>query len=274
MFFKKKKKKDDSTVNFKNDYKVDIQEDCNNKTTLSSNILNHDSLSYARFRTNGDKFSLEEEIIDFILNIEVDGPSDLSKKEKGDRFEKFICNIFTVAGYYSYVTEKGSDGEEENFDVYAEKDNIVYNIECKAFNPLNRLTIDKETGQYEGYNEVGRPLVDKFAGYIGRAKESKEDNFYGLYVTTAYFSLPALKAYKDHEKIKLYDRRGLFLLISELVPDLLNEAFYRESLGDYNKEKFLCKECSAQKIEKFSPKHKRKFYGCSQFCSKIKSGEI
>lgn len=158
-------------------------------------------------------------------------------------FNFFIKALLEKMGYE--ITD--IDGKHDNgVDLVGHVKNVrSLAVQCKAWNP-------KKTTERVDVREVRA-----FKGVI--AEKYKK----GLFVTTHYFSEPALEL--EDESLILIDRRKLFHLVARYCPQLLAESLYFETLRNLP----ACSHCQTGKAIKLYSKQKRYYYWCES-CYQIK----
>jgi HJR/Mrr/RecB family endonuclease len=96
------------------------------------------------------------------------------------QFEKYVADLFSIRGFEATDTPPSGDGGK---DVILKKGNDIFIVECKRYNAP----------------KVTRPDVQKFHSAI-MDMNAKE----GYYVTTGYFTKPAMEYVLD-KPIRLID---------------------------------------------------------------------
>lgn len=127
-------------------------------------------------------------------------------------FEKIVAKMFELNGYLAKVTSKSNDGGK---DIFLQKNNKIYLVECKRYN-------DK--------NKVGREALQKFFAAI---IEEKAEG--GYFITTSDFTSTAYEYPKAIDnKIKLINGEKLTKAMISVFPQ--NNSF----LKNYTE---VCLEC-------------------------------
>lgn len=126
------------------------------------------------------------------------------------KFEDTIAQMYSTLGYKVKQTPYSNDGGK---DIVLFNENHKYLVECKRFDIANK---------------VGRGMLMKFNAAI-----SEERAKMGFFVTTSYFSQPAIQYANKFEKIKLIDGDALVELMNKAYPENFN----------FNKISVMCKEC-------------------------------
>ena len=121
-------------------------------------------------------------------------------------------------------------------------------IQCKAWNP-------KRTTEM-----VSKQHVLAFQG-----KVMSDSYSHGIFVTTHYFTTPALEEVSDN--IILVDRRILHNLIATYFPEELAETLYYQTLDELKS----CQKCSSGKLIKLYSKNKNKYYYVCETCKEFHS---
>ena len=151
------------------------------------------------------------------------------------------CELLRALSYESQIIDGVHD---QGIDVIGFKDNKrELAVQCKAWNP-------KKTTE--------RINVKDVQAFKGRLLSS--DYKYGLFITTHYFSDPALK--EEDDRLMLIDRKALFGLLNRYYPDAMASCYYDETLGDLN----LCPKCNEGKLIKLYAKSKKKYYYWCEGC--------
>ncbi|WP_066309219.1 restriction endonuclease [Bacillus sp. FJAT-29814] len=124
-------------------------------------------------------------------NLLMHAKADKLKSMQPFEFEKYIRDLFSMKGYETTLTPITGDGGK---DIILRKGNDILIVECKRYNAT----------------KVTRPDIQKFHSAI-MDMEAKE----GLYVTTGYFTAPAIKYVLD-KPIILIDLPRLLDLIEDV----------------------------------------------------------
>lgn len=125
------------------------------------------------------------------MNVMRYAEAEKLKAMKPNEFETYIGDLFSIMGYESKVTPLTGDGGK---DILLRKGDDLTIVECKRYNAT----------------KVTRPDIQKFHSAI-MDMNAKE----GLYVTTGYFTVPAIKYVLD-KPITLIDLPRLLDLIEDV----------------------------------------------------------
>lgn len=151
------------------------------------------------------------------------------------------CALLKALDYESQIIDGVHD---QGIDVIGFKDNKrELAVQCKAWNP-------KKTTE--------RINVKDVQAFKGRVLSS--DYKYGLFITTHYFSEPALK--EEDNRLMLIDRKALFGLLNKYYPDVVGSCYYAETLKDLD----TCPKCNSGKFIKLYAKTKKKYYYWCEGC--------
>jgi HJR/Mrr/RecB family endonuclease len=120
-----------------------------------------------------------------------DGEVQKLKSMDPTEFEKYIADLFSLKGYQAEVTKRTGDGGK---DVILRKGEELKIVECKRYNAP----------------KVSRPDIQKFHSAIMDTKAQE-----GFYVTTGYFTQPAIE-YALDKPIQLIDLPRLLEMIEEI----------------------------------------------------------
>lgn len=187
------------------------------------------------------KYSLadRELFLDFLMHLEK--PYKDNSKQ-GLALEKFIAHIYNLAGYEAYVTSKTEKNADQGVDVIAKKGKQTIFIQCKNY----RIDINTP-------NIVGIAPIQKFNGISGKAEK--------IFITTSFFQGTINK--QDFPSIRFVDRKELFALINELVPNLLLEYIFEKSIEETPIKH--CPKCDDGFIIKKRTNKNFYFFGCTNY---------
>ncbi|MFI8577548.1 restriction endonuclease [Rossellomorea aquimaris] len=107
-------------------------------------------------------------------------------------FERYVADLFTALGYKAELTPVTGDGGK---DIILRKNNMVAIVECKRYNEKNK---------------VSRPDIQKFHSALLDTNAIE-----GFFVTTSYFTEPAMK-YTVDKPIKLININRLMEMIEDV----------------------------------------------------------
>ncbi|MGM0852604.1 MAG: restriction endonuclease [Bacillota bacterium] len=107
-------------------------------------------------------------------------------------FEEYVADLFTALGYQAELTPLTGDGGK---DIILRKNNTLAIVECKRYNENNK---------------VSRPDIQKFHSALIDTNANE-----GLFVTTSYFTEPAMK-YTVDKPIKLININRLMEMIEDV----------------------------------------------------------
>ncbi|WP_226672087.1 restriction endonuclease [Rossellomorea aquimaris] len=113
-------------------------------------------------------------------------------KMRPAEFEKFVADLFTALGYEAELTPLTGDGGK---DIILRKNNTMAIVECKRYNEKNK---------------VSRPDIQKFHSALIDTNANE-----GFFVTTSYFTEPAMK-YTVDKPIKLININRLMEMIEDV----------------------------------------------------------
>lgn len=154
------------------------------------------------------------------------------------------CELLKALEYDSQIIDGVHD---QGIDVIGFKDNKrEVAIQCKAWNP-------KKTTE--------RINVKDVQAFKGRVLSS--DYKYGLFITTHYFSEPALK--EEDNRLMLIDRKALFSLLNKYYPEAVGSCYYAETLRDLD----VCPKCHEGHLIKLYAKTTKKYYYWCEGCDGV-----
>lgn len=71
------------------------------------------------------------------------GKNNISKKEKGDKYETYVANFFREQGYFVWEHGKEKGVKDSGVDLFIKKENKIYFVQCKDWEKwkLNHNTV-------------------------------------------------------------------------------------------------------------------------------------
>ncbi|WP_214488494.1 restriction endonuclease [Streptococcus mutans] len=198
--------------------------------------LTIDSLRLKNFRPSKDYQDDQHFFEDFLLdpNQRLDSPY-----ATGKRFEYFISSLYRLAGYKAEITPINDKGVDV---IVTDKQGEKLLIQCKNYSITNYFP-----------SLVGDAEVRKLNGTPLQGKK--------MFITTSFFTGHVKK--EDYPDITFVDRRSLFVLIQQLVPEFYSEYLFNLELHDNILEK--CNRCWKGIMINKKNKYGQAFRTCSNY---------
>ncbi|KZS22721.1 restriction endonuclease [Wohlfahrtiimonas chitiniclastica] len=151
------------------------------------------------------------------------------------------CALLKALEYDSQIIDGVHD---KGIDVIGFKDNHrEVAVQCKAWNPKKAT------------ERINVKDVQAFKGCVLSSNYQ-----YGLFITTHYFSDPALK--EEDDRLMLIDRKALYSLLNRYFPSIMADCYYRETLKTLS----TCPKCNSGNLLKLYAKSKRVYYHWCENC--------
>jgi len=89
------------------------------------------------------------------------------KKEKGDKYEKFVASYFKKQGYYVWEHGKDKGVEDSGVDLFMRKDEYIYFVQCKDWEnwKLDHNTVQAIQTKIRNFLKKEEPLRKLTNGY-------------------------------------------------------------------------------------------------------------
>lgn len=227
-----------------NNVKLGRKDTYSNNEEVCNDVKNKNALL---FSVSPDD-DIDKSMLYTLMSLDNLNNKDVPKNLWGQRFELFLADLFSIAGYR---VEKVSDaGKSDNgIDLIIEKDGERIAVQAKNY---------KLTGTYS----VDKTSVQNFVGAI----ETRKDITAGVIITTQFFTENAVELCNnlspENKKVKLVNREELCLLIAKIYPELIAKAFFEKETQSFPR----CPQCGSITIKKkFNKDTHENFYGCIHF---------
>lgn len=156
-----------------------------------------------------------------------------------DEFNQLIEYLFQKMGYTTQIIDGIND---KGIDILVlQNKQIDFVVQCKAWNP------------HKNNQFINKKDIQSFKGAMSDQNYNK-----GIFLTTTYFTEPALK--EENSKLKIIDRELLFKLLSKYCPEIFSPAYS----SNFDIKLTKCKSCNQGKLIKlYSQNIKKPYMECS-----------
>ncbi|WP_152654525.1 restriction endonuclease [Oceanobacillus sp. CFH 90083] len=175
-----------------------------------------------------NQVKLDNKLLEIIKNVDECSSAD---------FNFLIGQLLSKMGYKHQIIDGVND---KGIDIIGFKgQKKVLAVQCKAWNP-----------------KVNTGIITKQDVLAFKANVLSEEYEKGLFITSHYFSKPAIAEQED-DKIILIDRRDLYNLLPRYFSEEFGEILYNETLQSIKR---TCSFCGKGKEIRLWSKNKKKYY--------------
>lgn len=200
--------------------------------------------------------SIEKELVQDLIHIQ-DSEKDIPSKQKGQRLERFLRNLFQVSGFSVTDNHKTGDATDGGIDFFIKKNRITYCVQAKHRHLLSSELIGAETVQ---------KLVGAIAQYE-KENNLNDEKLIGVLITTHFFTTHAIQAAKQLNII-LVDKQTLISIVLELQPEILAAAYYATMTEQLKR----CPDCGELMVVKKSTKNQGRYWAHPEYKEKNSHG--